>query len=65
MDHYHEQTYTFESCFTSMQPGRFDSVVVADDMKSAKLSRSLVGSKKDELMVTSKIHEVFRGTANT
>ena len=47
MDHYHEQTYT---CFTSMQAGRFDSV---DDVKSAKLSQSLVGSKKDELMVTS------------
>ena len=54
-----EQRYTFESLFTSIQAGRFDSVVVSDDLKSAKLSRSLVGSKKDELMVTSNRQSVL------
>ena len=36
-----------------MQAGRFDSVVVTEELKTAKLSRSLVGSKRDELMATS------------
>ena len=48
-----EESYTFESLFTSMQAGRFDSVVVTEELKTAKLSRSLVGSKRDELMATS------------
>ena len=51
-----KQSYTFESLFTSMQAGRFDSVVVSEDLKRAELARSLVGSK---LMVTSKGQSVL------
>ena len=46
-----EETYTFESLFTSIQAGRFYAVMMSDDLKSAKLVRSLVGLKRDELMV--------------
>ena len=48
-----EETYTFESLFTSIQAGRFYAVMMSDDLKSAKPVRSLVGLKRDELMVSS------------
>ena len=48
-----EDDYTFETFFTNIQGGRFDAVTVSEDMKSARLLRSLVGQKRDELMITS------------
>ena len=49
----HEQSYTFESLFTSLQASCFDSVVMSDELKRAELVQSLVGSKRNELMATS------------
>ena len=49
-----DESYTFDSLFASIRAGRFDSVVVSEELrKAAKLLRSLVGSKRDELMATS------------
>ena len=49
-----DERYTFDSLFASIRAGRFDSVVVSEELKkAAKLLRSLVGSKRDELMATS------------
>ena len=43
-----EDTYTFEALFTSIQGGRFDAVTISE---SARLLRSLVGHKRDELKI--------------
>ena len=48
-----EDDYTFETLFTNIQGGRFDAVTISDELKTARLLRSLVGHKRDELMVTS------------
>ena len=42
-----EDDYTFETLLTNIQGGR------SDELKTARLLRSLVGHKRDELMVTS------------
>ena len=48
-----EDDYTFETLFTNIQGGRFDAVTISDELKTARLLRSLVGHKRDELMVIS------------
>ena len=45
-----EESYTFESLFTSKQAGRLDSVMFTEELKKAKLSRPLVGSKRNEFI---------------
>ena len=49
-----DESYTLDSLFASIRAGRFDSVVVSEELKkAAKLLRSLAGSQRDELMATS------------
>lgn len=55
-----EDDYTFETLFTNIQGGRFDAVTISDELKTARLLRSLVGHKRDELMVTSNGLSVLR-----
>ena len=38
-----EDTYTFEALFTTIQGGRFNAVTISEDLKSARLLRSLLG----------------------
>ena len=48
-----DNAFTFEALFTCIQGGRFDAVTITDDLKRARLVRSLVGQQRDELMATS------------
>ena len=42
-----DDTFTFEALLTSIQGGRFDAVMmISEDLKSARLLRSLVGQKR-------------------
>ena len=54
-------TRFYSGFFNTIQAGCFYSVTVFDDLKSAKLQQSFVGSKADALMVTSNaVWEVYK-----
>ena len=46
-----EDTYTFEALFTSIQGGRFNAVTISEDLKSARLLRSLVGQSTAAVVI--------------
>jgi hypothetical protein len=46
-----EDTYTFEALFTSIQGGRFNAVTISEDLKSARLLRSLVGQSTAAVII--------------
>ena len=55
-----DEEKTFENVLQSMQAGRFEIVVVSDDLKRATLKKASVGSKQESLMVTNNSQSVCR-----
>ena len=50
---------TFETLFNEIKAGKFDCINIDDDLRRARLLKTLVGPDKDNLMTTSSTQSVM------
>ena len=54
-----EEDQTFADLFCVIKAGQFNTILVSDDLKCARLIKIFVGNKPEALMVTAPNHRVF------